>query len=86
MPCGSRAAYRVSSSMKTRLNAPRSLGSTWSAASSVLSPLNVAINPVISEVSLVASADSDPGNSEPLRWSRSWSQLCSSKELVRLPL
>ena len=34
MPCGSRAAYRVCSSMKTKQKAPRSRGSTSSAAAS----------------------------------------------------
>ena len=37
-PCGSRAAYSVSSSMKTRLNAPRRCGSTSCAACSIVIP------------------------------------------------
>ena len=34
IPCGSRAAHRVWSSMKTRLKAPLRWGSTWAATSS----------------------------------------------------
>ena len=85
-PCGSRAAYRVSSSMKTRQKAPRSRGSTCIAASSVLEPGNVAISAVISAVSVVASESSEPGTSESPSTSRSASQDCSSRVLVRLPL
>ena len=39
-----------------------------------------------SEVSVVASCDRAPGTNEPSWASRSASQLCSSRVLVRLPL
>ncbi len=86
MPCGSRAAYRVSSSMKTRQNAPRSRGSTCIAACSVDSPGKVASSAVTREVSVVASLSSDPGSSDSVASSRSASQSRSSRVLVRLPL
>jgi hypothetical protein len=50
--------------MNTRLNAPRSRGSTSIAASSVDNPGKVASKAVINEVSFVASFNNDPGSNE----------------------
>ena len=87
MPCGSRAAYRVSSSMKTRLNAPRSLRQHLAAPPARWSrPGKVASSAVTSEVSVVALVGSEPGISDSVASSRSASQSRSSRVLVRLPL
>ena len=84
-PCGSRAAYSVSSSMKTRENAPRSLGSTSSAACSVECPGKVDISAVINDVSVVQPPN-EPGIRESAASSRSVSHSRSSRVLVRFPL
>ena len=82
-PWGSRAAYRVSSSMKTKLNAPLSSGSTSSAvASRVRSglPVSSAVTRAVSVVlpRLISLPACDP--------CRSSTRSRSSTEFVRLPL
>ena len=82
-PCGSRAAYSVCSSMKTRQNAPRRRGSTSSAVASSVWSGSPASSAVTSAVSVVL-----PRASSPRRWLpyRSATRSTSSAVLVRLPL
>ena len=54
IPCRSRAAYKVVSSIKTIEKAPSKVGSTASALASTLSPCWPAISAVIISVSVVA--------------------------------
>ena len=60
MPCGSRAAYRVCSSMKTKQKAPRSRGSTSSAVASSERSGSSASSAVTSAVSVVLPRASSP--------------------------
>ena len=87
MPCGSRAAYSVSSFIQTKENAPRSVGSTssarcssevsgWCASSAVTSPVSL----VEVSMSRVWSGSSPSGSG------RSSTICCSSWVLIRLPL
>ena len=91
-PCGSRAAYSVCSSMKTSENAPRTSGSTASAAASTpgcpaawqagclpCDAVPFAANSAVStSVSEVARPASGPGLAAE--------QAASSSVLIRLPL
>ena len=80
-PCGSRAAYRVRSSMKTSEYAPRTSGSTASALSSTLDIRGSANSAVSTSVSEVARSPSPPCSaSAPL------AMAASSSVLIRLPL
>jgi hypothetical protein len=84
MPCGSRAAYRAFSVMKTRQYAPVRRGSRSSAASWTDLPLYVPSSPLTSDVSLVESRLSLWGTGSVK--SRSTSICSSSSVFVMLPL
>ena len=102
MPCGSRAAYSVVSSMKTSEKAPRSCGSTSSAACSSVRSGCAASSAVIMSVSVVLCIarcrSVSRGAGPPRGWSRVvvgqlarlgaplLDQPGSSPVLVRLPL
>ena len=84
MPWGSRAAYNVCSSMKTKQNAPRSRGSTSSAAASRVRSASSARSAVTRAVSVVLPRASSPRCASSPR--RPSTRSRSSAELVRLPL
>ena len=87
MPCGSRAAYKVPSSIQTSENAPRTLGSTSSAAASSERSGWLASRVVSRSVSLVDRIGGAPWRlSSPRSACSSSTILASSPVLVRLPL
>ena len=85
MPCGSRAAYNVFSSMKTKEKAPRTSGNSCSAAVSSDTSGWVAKRPERTSVSVVACRPALRGNS-PESSARALSRSRSSRVLVKFPL
>ena len=91
-PCGSRAAYRVFSSMKTSENAPRARRSVAKAASSTppgpAPPgglANSAVSTSVSEVPAWTARNWPGGPPAPSSRARA-SRAVSSSALIRLPL
>ncbi len=85
MPCGSRAAYSVCSSIHTNENAPRTCGSSSAARSSTVWPGWSASSAVRTLVSLV-DPDGSRRSSSPSSAVRSLTMVASSAVLIRLPL
>ena len=79
IPCGSRAAYSVCSSMKTKQKAPRSWGRTSSAVASRVRSGSSVSSAVTSAVSVVL-----PRRSSPPRWPENPSPLRALEPVAQL--